>query len=411
MSETGDRLRDLFTEIAPPVDLERIVHTTEVPARTRRDWVVAVAATVVVLVGGAASYLVFGGSDGPAEVADGSPATVTTYSDTIPPSTSGESTSTVPENGFVPQVMQPLRIECSSELPDYPCAALVDGDEMTRWNAVEGGVGAEIRMVYDRPVQIVSIDLVNPGDEETFTRNARIRGMEILVDDEVEVTVVELEETGVTQTFSLETRLTSIVTFRVTSAYPAQSYQDLEPFAELALAEIRVWGREAPETNIPEGQPTNEGTVNPIVELTPTSVECTTELASFPCSGLFDDDPTTVWYAPEGGIGAEITLTFDSPVQIVDLFLLNVEDPERFARNARIRGLEIVRGDTGEIITTEYLEDTNEPQRVTLRSLTTTSLILRVTGAYPGLQYEGREPFFELTLAEIVVFGRPSPPD
>ena len=43
----------------------------------------------------------------------------------------------------------------------------------------------------------------------------------------------------------------------------------------------------------------------------------------------------------EGGIGAELTFLFSPPVQITELFIDNVQDEERFRRNARVKGIEI----------------------------------------------------------------------
>ncbi len=147
----------------------------------------------------------------------------------------------------------------------------------------------------------------------------------------------------------------------------------------------------------------------PIGELTPIRVDCTSELDGFPCTALVDDDPENRWNATEGGIGAELTFFFSPPVQITEMFLMNVEDPERFARNARIKGLEIVIDDLSQATIVD-LDDTNaEPQRIQIRSLRTSSLTITITSGYPGTSYEGKEPFPELALQEIQFFGRTAP--
>ena len=64
MSETGERLRHLFVEIAPPIDMERIVRATRVPVGAGRGRLVAGAAAVVLLIG-MGSFLLLGGSDRP----------------------------------------------------------------------------------------------------------------------------------------------------------------------------------------------------------------------------------------------------------------------------------------------------------------------------------------------------------
>ena len=149
----------------------------------------------------------------------------------------------------------------------------------------------------------------------------------------------------------------------------------------------------------------------PIGALTPIRVDCTSELAAFPCSALVDDDPDNRWNATpdQGIIGAELTFFFSPPVQITEVFLVNVEDLESFTRNARIRGIEIEIDDLAQTTILE-LDDTNEePQRIQIRSLSTSSLTITITSAYPGASFEGNEPFLELALQQIQFFGRVAP--
>jgi len=147
----------------------------------------------------------------------------------------------------------------------------------------------------------------------------------------------------------------------------------------------------------------------PIAELVPIRADCTLTLDGFPCSALIDDDPDNRWNATDGGIGAELTFFFSPPVQITEMFLMNVEDEERFARNARIKGIEIVIDDLSQA-TIDELDDTNaEPQRIQIRSLRTSSLTVTITSAYPGTSFDGKEPFPELALQGIQFFGRTAP--
>jgi hypothetical protein len=145
-----------------------------------------------------------------------------------------------------------------------------------------------------------------------------------------------------------------------------------------------------------------------IVKLQPIRAECSSELASFPCSALIDDDPENSWNAEAGGVGTSITFLFSPPVQIAEVIFFNLEDTERFMRNARIKGIEIVIDDLPQS-TIATLEDSNEPQRVQVRSLRTSSVTITITSASPGQTYEGREPFRELALQEIAFYGRVSP--
>jgi hypothetical protein len=145
-----------------------------------------------------------------------------------------------------------------------------------------------------------------------------------------------------------------------------------------------------------------------VVELSPVRAECTTDLPSFPCTALVDDDPSNSWNALDGGIGDEIVFLFSPAVQITDMFIYNLDDTERFLRNARIRGYEITIDDLQQAIVGEF-EDTAEPQKIEIRSLRTNRLTLTITSSYAGIIYEGREPFRELALQEVTFFGREVP--
>jgi len=173
---------------------------------------------------------------------------------------------------------------------------------------------------------------------------------------------------------------------------------------------INVFGGDEPEVG-----ETTETTVTtlasvPIAELSPIRIDCTSELDAFPCQALIDDDPTNRWNATSDGIiGAELTFFFSPPVQITEMFLVNVDDDEAFTRNSRIRGMEVIIDDLSQSTIVE-LDDTNaEPQRVQIRSLRTSSLTIRITSAYPGASYDGKEPFTELALQEVQFFGRVAP--
>ena len=145
-----------------------------------------------------------------------------------------------------------------------------------------------------------------------------------------------------------------------------------------------------------------------VVELTPVRTECSTELPSFPCEALTDDDPANSWNAEDGGIGAEVIFLFSPEVQITEMFVYNLDDEERFLRNARIRGYEIRINDLQQAIVDE-LEDSAEPQRIEIRSLRTNRLTLTITSAYAGQVYDGKDPFEELAVQKITFFGRPVP--
>jgi hypothetical protein len=145
-----------------------------------------------------------------------------------------------------------------------------------------------------------------------------------------------------------------------------------------------------------------------IEQLNPVSTRCSSQLAAFPCTALTDSDPDNRWNATEGGVGAELTFLFSPPVQITELFIDNVQDEERFRRNARAKGLEITTDDIVQSIIIE-LDDTNAPQKVQIGSIRTSSLSITITSAYPGQTFEGKEPFTELAMQQITFYGRLSP--
>jgi len=161
-----------------------------------------------------------------------------------------------------------------------------------------------------------------------------------------------------------------------------------------------------------ESTSTTTGTtlaVPPIVQLDPIRVECTSELVAFPCTALIDGDPTTSWNAVDGGIGVEITFLFSPPVQITEMLIENLDDQGRFLRNARMKGIEVLVDDLTQA-TVVTLDDTNDAaQRVQIRSLSTSSLTIRITSGYPGQSYEGKEAFPELAAQDISFYGRPTP--
>jgi hypothetical protein len=145
-----------------------------------------------------------------------------------------------------------------------------------------------------------------------------------------------------------------------------------------------------------------------IKALSPVRTTCSSQLAAFPCTALTDNDPENRWNATEGGIGAELTFLFSPPVQITELFIDNVQDEERFRRNARVKGIEITTDDLIQSTIIE-LDDTNEPQKVQIGSIRTSSLTITITSAYPGQTFEGKEPFPELAMQQITFYGRVSP--
>ena len=221
----GARLQRSVTPVAPQPMLR-----TTAGARA-----LVVLSTIVLGVALLALVINVFGSDDPV-VSDSPTATVTTLA-TLP---IGE--------------LAPIRVDCTSELTAFPCEALVDDIPDNRWNAVDGGVDAELTFFFLPPVQITEMFLTNVEDEEGFNRNARIKGIEIVIDDLSQATIIELDDTNSEpQRIQIRSLRTSSLTIKITSAYPGTAHDGKEPFTELALQRIEFFGRTAPEATTPGG--------------------------------------------------------------------------------------------------------------------------------------------------------------
>ena len=146
----------------------------------------------------------------------------------------------------------------------------------------------------------------------------------------------------------------------------------------------------------------------PIVRLMPSSIECSTALADFPCSNLIDGDPTTEWQAPNGGIGTVITLQFAESVTIEEVRLTNISDDTRFMRNGRIREVVASASPSLAVIRPDFADANDRPAEFGHRAwVGITSLVIEVTRGYPGQSVGDLPPFTELALAEVEIYGRP----
>ncbi len=161
-------------------------------------------------------------------------------------------TSTATSTTLVPPdviALTPVEVDCSSEFPDYPCKALWDDNPDNRWNAENGGVDATITFFFSPRVQITEVVIRNISDQEAFLRNARVKGIEIEMDDLEQATIVELADINDPQPVELRSVRTSTVKITIASAYPGQSFQGQEAFRELAIQEIVFYGRLSPEAS------------------------------------------------------------------------------------------------------------------------------------------------------------------
>jgi hypothetical protein len=243
MDDLGRWMRRVLDEVAPPVDPRAVV--ASVTRSGARRWPIAVgaAAVVVLLVGG--GYWLFSGEPNPG-VAD----------DTTTTSLESATTTTA----AILETLHPSGISCSSELPDFPCSNLIDGDPATEWQAPNGGIDAVITVEFAAPVTISEVKLINIPDDARFMRNGRIREVVTFAPPSLAVIRPDFADSNQpTVGFGHHdwAGVTSLV-IEVTRAYPGQSVGDLPPFAELALAELEIVGHPGAP---PAGDPTTATTV------------------------------------------------------------------------------------------------------------------------------------------------------
>ncbi len=98
---------------------------------------------------------------------------------------------------------------------------------------------------FAQPVRIVSIEIVNLPDVDRYRRNYRIKDLVIKVDDLSIDIPGSLDDDNEPQRIQLGTVGTTRLTLEVRTTYPAESVGDLTPFVELAVADIRFFGKPA----------------------------------------------------------------------------------------------------------------------------------------------------------------------
>lgn len=155
--------------------------------------------------------------------------------------TTGTSLATVPISELTP-----IRVTCTSELASFPCSALVDGNPATSWNATDGGIGVDITFLFAPPVQITELAIQNVEDECRFLRNARMKGIEVFIDDLTQTIVTELEDSRDLQRVDIRSLRTSSLSIRITSGYPGQTCDGKEAFPEMAAQDVYFYGRPTP---------------------------------------------------------------------------------------------------------------------------------------------------------------------
>lgn len=141
----------------------------------------------------------------------------------------------------------PFTVEASSELQGWEATNLIDADATNSWNdASLRGEGAELTFRFEKPVQISQIVIHNLSDEERFRRNYRIRGLEISINDLPTKALEVLDDSREPQAIQIASVQTVEVVLRVTSTYEAEAFNGQTPFPELALQEVKFFGRASP---------------------------------------------------------------------------------------------------------------------------------------------------------------------
>ena len=141
--------------------------------------------------------------------------------------------------------LQASTVEASSELgTQWVAENLIDGNLATEWQDRSlSGRGAALTFRFSQPVAISEIEIYNLPDDDRFKQNHRIRGYRITVDDlsfEITGQLADVNTRQVIQVASISTRT---VIVEVTSTYQSEAVDSSVPFTELALADVRFFGR------------------------------------------------------------------------------------------------------------------------------------------------------------------------
>ena len=143
-----------------------------------------------------------------------------------------------------------------------------------------------------------------------------------------------------------------------------------------------------------------------VTEILPVSVKASSQRGdAFGPENLIDGDPATRWNDDAlHGVGAWLEFTFAQPVQIQEIEFQNVTDDEAFRRNYKIQGYTITVDDLNVPISGR-LVNSNEPQRVNVASLGTTTLRIDITTTHLAEPVGENPPFDELALQAVRFFG------
>lgn len=164
-----------------------------------------------------------------------------TDSPTVEPTVATSGVTTIPSQAIVELAV--TNVIASSEIPGFPASALIDSDPTNSWNDTQQSGQAFLTFTFAQPVQITQIQVQNITDDERFLRNFRIKDYEIEIDDLPTVTSGTLDDDNSPQTIPVPSLQTTELTLRVVSTYAAVPFEGKLPFRELALQEVKFFGR------------------------------------------------------------------------------------------------------------------------------------------------------------------------
>jgi hypothetical protein len=169
---------------------------------------------------------------------------------------------------------------------------------------------------------------------------------------------------------------------------------------------MNLWGGEdtvAPDDQTSTSLASDETVAQ--VAIAPASVDASSELDGYEASQLIDGDISTYWNDQSArGTDAQLDFVFAQPVALSEMELTNIQERDPFRQNYRIKDIEITVDDL-ELQLTFTVPDSRDPYRITLDTLHTTRLTLRVLSTYPGEPVGDSPAFDELALAEVRFFG------
>ncbi len=165
----------------------------------------------------------------------------------------------------------------------------------------------------------------------------------------------------------------------------------------------------ATTTTVAATSPTTQPLTLSLIQ--PAGAVASSELpGDYGAANLIDGDRTEEWQsAGDEGVGAELTFTWTDPVAISEIRIYNIVDETRFKRNFRIKEFSITVDDIA-LETSGTLTNSNDEQRISIATLKTTELKLKVLSTYPAEAVGTASPFNEIAIAEIEFYGRVATP-